>query len=365
MVLNRKSWLFPAIALLVVFGSVLVFSLRSTDQLAGSSAATEPRESERVRVDLAMVVTGGVSEAIKAVGTLQAKESVTIRPEIGGRVTRVLFQNGQQVDKGAVLFMLEDAELKAQVAQTEAELQMARSGYQRMKQLGFEGNQFVSQEQIDQAANKLKMAEASQSLYATRLEKTKMRAPFSGHMGIRRVSPGEYVEPGQALVTLEDMEILNIDFKIPQTFLSRLSMGQSVRLLTDAYPNEEFAGTISALSPRIDEANRAVHVRARVGNADGKLRPGLFANVVVLLDRNEHALLIPEESVVPQGSRTYVYRVVDQTARWTEVELGVRERGMVQVIAGLQAGDVIVRTGHHKLKDGIGVSEAAEGSRKS
>jgi membrane fusion protein, multidrug efflux system len=357
--LNRKSWLFSAIAVVAVFGGVLLFSLRSTEKLADSSVATETSGTDLIRVDVATVITGGVTAAVKAVGTLQAKESVTIRPEIAGRIIRVLFQPGQRVDKGNILFMLDDGELRAQVAQTEAELEIARSGYERMKQLGHEGNQFVSQEQVDQAASKLKSAEATQALYTTRLKKTKITAPFAGHTGIRRVSPGEYVEPGQDLVNLEDMETLNIDFKIPQTFLSRLSVGQSVSLLTDAYPKEEFAGTISALSPRIDEANRAVPVRARVRNPDGKLRPGLFANVIVMLGRNEHALLIPEESVIPQGPRTFVYRVVNQTARWTEIELGAREQGMVQVIAGLQDGDVVVRTGHHKLKDGAGVSENA------
>ncbi|WP_447980421.1 efflux RND transporter periplasmic adaptor subunit [Candidatus Nitrospira bockiana] len=353
--MNRRAWLFTGLVLCTLLGGGLLLSLRSTEKLGGSSAATETPEADLIRVDVAEVVPGSVTEAVKAVGTLQAKEAVTIRPEIAGRVTQVLFESGRRVSKGAVLFMLDDAELRAQAAQTEARLEEARIGYERMRQLGQEGNQFVSQEQIDQAASKLKSAKAEHALNTTRLEKTKILAPFSGHLGIRRVSPGEYVEPGQDLVTLEDLDTLHIDFKVPQTFLSRLSVGQEVRLFTDAYADEEFSGTISALSPRIDEANRAVPVQARVRNPSGKLRPGLFANVTVLLDRNDHALLIPEESVIPQGARTYVYRVVNQTARLTEVELGARERGLVQVLDGLQAGDVVVRTGQHKLQEGMRV----------
>lgn len=323
----------------------------------GTSLANGPDTAAPTVVETTPVTVGRVDEIIQAVGTLEANESVMIRPEIAGLVTRVLFIEGQAVPKGMVLIELDDSELQAHMADAEAQLKIARLTYDRMMQLTGNQNPFVSDQQIDQAISNLGTAKANYALYRTRLAKTRIRAPFAGYVGIRRISPGDYVQIGQDLVNLEDLHTLKIDFKIPETFLNRLSIGQRIEIVTDADPTRSFTGDIYVLDPRVDSSSRAVRVRARVPNAGGMLRPGLFANVNLTLGEHADALLVPEESVIPQHDKNFVYRVHDHTAQWTEVALGMRQGGRVQVLEGLHEDDQIVRVGHHKLKDGAAVAE--------
>ena len=349
----------------IIFSVTAVLTLLMVSYLAtqswnsratGMPGSTSTSANAGVAVELTQVTVGHIAEVVRAVGTLAANESVVIRPEIAGVVTRVLFTEGQAVEKGAVLIELDDTELRAQVAQVEAELKIAHVTYDRMKQLIGAQNNFISQQQIDQAVSALQTAQANHTLYLTRLAKTKIRAPFTGYIGIRRISPGEYIRAGDDLVNLEDLRTLKIDFKIPEAYLNRLSIGQRVNVVTDPYPDHPFTGSVYALDPRIDASSRAARVRATVPNTTAKLRPGLFANVELILGEKDQALLIPEESIVRQRDKTLVYRVTDQTARLTEVGLGAREQGMVEIVTGLGRTDTIVRTGHQKLKDGARVA---------
>lgn len=351
------NWLVVVIALVALIGvSVLLTQSRNK-----ATALPAPDVgASRTQVELAPVTVGRMTEMLHAVGTLEANESVIIRPEIPGLIKRVLFTEGQAVEKGAVLIELDDSELQALVAQAVAELKMARLNHDRMKQLESSQNRFVAQQEIDQAISNLSTAEANHSLYLTRLAKTRIRAPFSGYVGIRRISPGDYVQAGQDLVNLEDLRKLKIDFKIPETYLNRLSVGQQVQIRSDADRGEVFTGQVYVLDPRVDSSSRSVRVRATVTNTATKLRPGLFAEVDLALGQNEQALLIPEEAIILRRDKTYVYRVVNQTARWTEINVGTRERGIVQVLTGLQEQDQVVKVGHHKLKDGAAVMPASE-----
>lgn len=346
----------------ILFLGLVVVSLLLTqgwnDKATDPPKAAEAPAVETIPVELATVAVGRIAEVVRAVGTLEANESVMIRPEIAGLVTRVLFTEGQAVEKGMVMIELDDSELKARLDEADAQLEIARLTYGRMKQLLESHNTFVSQQQIDQAISNLRTAEANHNLYRTRLSKTKIRAPFAGYVGIRRISPGDYVQSGQDLVNLEDIRTLKIDFKIPETFLNRLFVGQRVEVTTDAYPGHTFTGEVYALDPRVDSSSRAVRVRATIPNAGAQLRPGLFAHVKLVLQETDQALLIPEEAVVPQRDRTFVYRVQDDIARWTEVSLGIREQGLVQVLGGLEKQDRVVRVGHQKLRDGARVAAA-------
>lgn len=348
------SWWFGISLLGIGIGTLFFVIVERSDQ--GTGLAHVPQAMPVTNVETVSVVAGRLDETLRAVGTLEANESVMIRPEIPGLITRVLFAEGQSVEKGMALIELDDAELQARIAEASAQLKIARLTYDRMRQLTGTHNPFVSEQQIDQAISGLKMAEANYALYRTRLAKTTIRAPFAGYVGIRRVSPGDYVQPGQDLVNLEDMKTLKIDFKIPETFLGKLSIGQQVFVTTDADPSQPRRGEIYVLDPRVDASSRAIHARARVPNVGESLRPGLFANVKVLLGEAERALLVPEEAVIPQRQKMFVYRVENQTARWTEVGLGLRQEGWVQVLSGLREGDTIVRAGHHKIRDGTVVA---------
>jgi membrane fusion protein (multidrug efflux system) len=354
---RARSWkrlTVSTIAIVVLSGlSLLLLQLWATKS-TGSAAPGAPAVLPAL-VEVVPVAIEAMSERVHAVGTLEANESIMVRPEIAGVVTRVLFTEGQAVEKGMVLIELDDSELQAHVAEAKAQLKIARLTYDRMMQLTGHQNPFISQQQIDQAISSLGSAEANDSLYQTRLAKTRIRAPFPGFVGIRRISPGDYVQPGQDLINLEDLRTLKIDFKIPETFLNRVRAGQQVRITTDADPGAVFLGEIYVVDPRVDSGSRAVRVRARIPNHGEQLRPGLFAAVDLVLHQRDRALVIPEEAVIPQREKTFVYRVLDHTARWTEVTLGVRERGLVEVVSGIDAGEGIVRVGHHKLKDGMTV----------
>lgn len=307
-------------------------------------------------VEVAPVTVGSITESIQAVGTLEAIASITVRPEIAGVIRRIHFRDGQVVERAAPLLELEPEELQSQVNQATAQEKMALLTYERLKRLNDQQDVIVPTQQIDEARMAWHAAAANSLLYTTRLKKTLIRAPFGGTLGLRRVSVGDYVQPGQDIVNLEDLSTLHVDFKVAEVWLSRLHVGQELIVTTDAFPRTAFDGQVTAIDPRVDATNRTVAVRAVIPNPAGTLRPGLFVTVRLNLGEDTHALLIPEEAGFLRQDKAMVYRLEERTARLTEVTLGLRERGMVQVRSGLKEGDHVVRTGTHKLRDGEQVS---------
>ena len=362
---RRTKWLVLIAVLLVM--AIVPFLMMSIRNGNGAHEAGAPGVQQgappafAMPVEVAPVIVGPVTDSVSAVGNLEANESVMIRPEILGRVIRVNFQEGQPIEKGKILIELESGELTAQLAQAEASVEIARLNYDRMKRLIANDN--VSKQELDQTATNLKSAEANYKLFQERLSKTKIRSPFSGYLGTRRVSPGDYVQPGRDIVNLEDLTTLKMNFMVPEMVFSRLAGGQQVEVRVDAFPGQLFRGAVYSIDPRVEELSRTVRVRANIPNPDVKLRPGMFANVSLVLGHVDHALLIPEEAVVPQQDKTFVFRVEDKTARLTEVKLGARERGMVQALDGVQAQDVVVRAGHQKIRDGMPVTAIGEDAK--
>jgi membrane fusion protein (multidrug efflux system) len=194
-----------------------------------------------------------------------------------------------------------------------------------------------------------------------RLAKTEMRAAFPGVMGLRQVSEGAFVAAGTDVVRLEKIDQLKLDFRVPETYVGRLKAGQAVRVLVDAYSEQSFGGSVFALEPAVDEATRTVLARARVGNPELKLRPGMFARVVAQLAVREKAVWIPEAAIVPRGQDSFVFRVVAGKAELVKVQTGVRKVGEVEIARGLAAGDVVVTEGHQRIGPGspVAVMQAA------
>jgi membrane fusion protein (multidrug efflux system) len=354
--LRRSTYLFFA----VLLAASAFFALRWTGVPAIPASDAVNGADEETSVTLAPVLVEHIRQSTKAVGTLHANESIMIRPEIPGRIRQVLFHEGQPVEKDAFLIELDDSELQAELAQSAAQLKVSRLTYERIKQLDLDGNRYVPKQQLDEVAGSLQAAQAAHVLYTTRLAKTKIRAPFAGLTGIRRISPGDFVVAGQDLVNLEDVRTLKIDFKVSETLLRHIVPGQSIEVTTDAYPGETFQGTVYVVDPKVDMSTRSVQARARIPNVNYRLRPGMFAQLTLFLGPQERALLIPEEAVIPQKDKTFVYRAEGGTARWTEVQLGMRTRGYVQVAQGLEEQDVVVRAGHHKLQDGTRIRPLTE-----
>ena len=290
---------------------------------------------------------------VTAVGTLRADETVMVRPEIAGRVETIHFREGQKVRQGETLVTLDQEEYQAQLASSAAQLALEQSSYRRLQDM--DRQQLASQQNLDEAKAKLDTARAQQELNRVRLSKTVIRAPFDGMIGLRKISPGAYVKPGDDIVALESLGAMKLDFRVPETYLARLAVDQRLAARVDAYPEQSFEGTIYAIEPALDEETRTVLLRARLPNPHNQLRPGLFARVSLILERRENALVVPEQAIVPVGQTTFVYRVADGKAVMTPVKLGLRRPGLVEILEGLSAGDLVVTDGQLKIRDGAAV----------
>ncbi|MFO1364133.1 MAG: efflux RND transporter periplasmic adaptor subunit [Burkholderiales bacterium] len=307
-----------------------------------------------VAVEVARVALAVVQEDIDAVGTLRSNEAVVVRPEISGRIERLNFTEGAAVRKGQVIVALDDSVPAAELAQAKANLALAESNFQRTQEL--EKQKFVSATAKDQALNGLRVAQASVQLAEARLARTQIVAPFGGVIGIRQVSVGDYVKEGQDLVTLEDISALKVDFRVPEQLLAALRPGQKVEVTTDALPGRTHVATVDAIDPLVDQAGRAVLLRARLRNNDGQLRPGMFVRTRLIVSQRQDALTVPEEALVPVGADQFVFRVVDGRAQRVRIRTGVRRGGTVEVVEGLAGGDVVVTAGQLKLRDGVPVA---------
>ncbi len=319
---------------------------------AAPAAAGAPKPGMPVRA--VPVKIGDVQSEVTAVGSILADESVIIRPEIDGRIVSLPFNEGQAVPKGAKLVALDAAEYEAQLASAESQERTARQRYERTQDLF--AQKFVSQDALDVAKNELKVAEARVRENKVRVERAYLGAPFSGIVGVRSVSPGAYVKKGDDIVRLENISAVKLDFRIPESYLSRLKTGQSIAVKVDAYPNETFTGKVYALEPVVDEKTRTILLRAKVPNQGTRLRPGMFARVAVLLETRPNSILVPEQAIWPQGKDAFVYKVQDGKAALTKIQLGERRPGEVEVLKGLAPNDMVVTDGQIKLKDGAPVT---------
>ena len=309
---------------------------------------------EAVAVEAAKVVAAPLSEQVTAIGTLLSDEAVTVSSEIPGRLKEIHFQEGQPVVKGAPLFTLDDSVYRAHLADAEAKLKLAEQTHQRASQL-FK-NKYATAQAVDEATSSLAVNTATVELARVQLDKARIVAPFSGIVGLRHVSAGEYITSGQALVNLEAIDPVKADFRVPERFLPAIRVGQTIRIKVDAYPEDVFEGKVYAIDPRLDVAGRSLLVRALVPNKDRRLRPGLFARVTVLLQLKEDALSVPEQAIVPQGDAQYVFKIVNGKVMLTKVVTGTRREGRVEIVDGLSVGDEVVTAGQLKIRDGSAVS---------
>jgi len=298
-----------------------------------------------------------MAQAITAVGSLRSDESITVRPEVAGRISEILFKEGQRVSKGATLIRLDPAVNQAEVQQSRANLKLAQSKYDRAVDLA--KSNFVSGQARDEAENNLRVAEAGLQLAEARLAKMEIKAPFSGVIGLRVVSVGDYVKEGADVVNLESIDPLKVDFRVPEMYLKQVKVGQSLQVQLDAVTGKTFEGSVFAVNPLFDAAGRSIVIRAIVRNTDTSLRPGMFARVRLITRDDQNALVIPEQAIVPQGDEQFVFRVADGRANRVKIEVGQRRDGNVQVLKGLTANDTVVTAGQLKIRDGATVTVAA------
>ena len=304
-------------------------------------------------VETAAVEAIRLPQSITTVGSLRSDESVTLRPEVAGRIAAIQFQEGQRVTRGTTLVRLDAAINQAELQQARANQVLAKSKFDRAVDLS--KSKFISGQARDEAENNLKVAEAALQLVEARLAKTEIKAPFSGIIGLRAVSVGDYVKEGADLVNLESIDPLKVDFRVPEVYLRQVQAGQPLEISLDAYPNKMFEGRVLAVNPLLDAAGRSVVIRAQVKNQDASLRPGMFTRVRLITKDVAEALVVPEEALVPQGNEQFVFKVVDNRAVRAKVDVGQRREGKAEILTGVALGDIIVTAGQQRLRDGAPV----------
>lgn len=325
------------------------------------SPAAGPPGGFAVGVETVKVAGAAFQDDVTAVGSLKSNESVVLRPEIAGRIAAIQFHEGMAVTRDSVLVALDASTQSAELKQAQANLALAQANYKRTEDL-FE-RKFVSARAKDEAAVNLKVLEAALALAEAKFQKTQIRAPFAGIVGIRNVAVGDYVKEGQDLINLEDIGTLKVDFRLPEGLLTRLRKGQAVEVASDALPGQRFKGTVDAIDPLLDASGRAVSLRARLANPELKLRPGMFVRVRLAFGEERSALAVPEEALVPAGSDNFVFRVVDGKAQRAPVKIGQRRGAVVEIVEGLKAGDEVVTAGQLKLRDGVPVRPVQAGAK--
>ncbi|PKM24466.1 MAG: efflux transporter periplasmic adaptor subunit [Gammaproteobacteria bacterium HGW-Gammaproteobacteria-13] len=318
-----------------------------------SLASVQAQANEGPLVEVVKVERSLVRDELVTFGSLRPDESVMIRPEIAGRIAQLHFREGQRVEAGALLVSLDDSITRAELAQARANLNLAEKNFERAQMLFKRGAS--NAQALDEASAQQQASRASLALSQARLDKTRILAPYDGVLGLRAVSPGDYLSEGQDIVNLEVLDPLKVDFRIPQKAVSQIRLKQVIEISLDAYPGERFTGEIFAINPRLDEAGRSQAIRAHISNSDGRLSPGQFVRVSVILAERPNALVIPEEAIMPVGEQLLVNLVVDGKVELREVKLGKRLAGKVEVLEGLQGDETLISAGWQKVRAGAPV----------
>jgi membrane fusion protein, multidrug efflux system len=319
------------------------------------AAASAPRPPA---VEAAKVEIMKLTDDTQAVGSLRSRQGVVVRPEVSGRITQLNFKDGDRVRKGQLLVQLDDQLQLAQVQQSQAELSIARANHQRNQELVAQN--FISKRSVDESAANLEVAQARLALSKATAARLKVMAPFDGTVGIRTANVGDYLKDGADVVNIEDIDAVFVDFRLPERFQNKVKKGQTAGVSLDALPGSKFVAFVQAVDPLIDTNGRSVGVRACIDNRQLRLRPGMFARVTAVFGERDQAKVVPEEAIVPQGQRVVVYKVVDgknkdeKIAQRVEVKLGIRRPGRVEILEGIDEGDMIVTAGQQRLqRDGM------------
>ena len=312
-----------------------------------------PGGGRPVPVVVAKVVLDEFIDSIEAVGTAKARESLTVRSKVTETISRINFTDGQSVEAGDILVELTVDEAGADLDEARAALVEAEKQYERVSDLVNRG--ISTSSNLETALSVRDQARARVDSVEIRVADRLIRAPFSGVLGFRMVSPGTLVGPSDVITTLDDISVINVDFSVPETFIGSLTTGLDVTAKSAAFPENEFRGIITAIDTRIDPSTRAVMIRAEIPNPDLILRPGMLMTTKVLKNRRQ-SLMLPEETLVPVRDQVFVFVVKDgergKTVERRRIEIGARRPGSVEVLSGLERGEEVVTEGTHRVRPG-------------
>lgn len=334
----------------LVLGALTVIKLvyfkgTPTDSSPGPKGQGQP-------ANVAVFVVSGqeFSERILVTGTVLANEEVELRPEASGKITQLLFKEGDKVSKGQLLVKINDADLRAQLKKLQFELKLAEEKESRQKKLlDIRG---ISQEEYDIALNELNVLKADIDFTMAQIAKTEVHAPFNGTVGLKSVSEGSYVSPTVKIATVQELDPVKIMFSIPEKYASRIRKGDVIKFTVQGGVKEEFEGKVYAIEPKIDIATRTLQVLAVSPNKERKIFPGAFANISFVLKSSSNTLLIPSEAVIPELKGQRVFIVKNGKAESVKVETGTRTDKNIEIISGLNNGDTLIVAGFMQLKPG-------------
>ena len=304
-------------------------------------------------VEVAVAQEDTVIEEISATGEIEAVQAIELRPEVEGRLVEIFAREGREVTRGTPLFKVDDAELRAQVAQLEAERELARQALERTRRLMEENASSEADLETAQANERSKAAQLE--LQQVRLDRTVVRAPFTGVVGERLVSLGDYVNTSTRLVTLQTVDPQRAAFDVPERYAPQLRVGQEVSFEVAAVADREFFGVVDFVNPVVQQPARTIRVKAMVRNRDRSLKAGMFIEARLTTRVIPDAVVIPEDAILPLQGADFVWVIVDGAATRRQVELGVRTPGMVQIRSGVEAGEQVVVGGLERLMEGAPV----------
>lgn len=314
--------------------------------------------ADAISVEVAKVIQAPVPKQIEALGSLVANQVATISSEVDGRVEKIYFKDGQQVAEGMPIIQLDDAKDKADYDSAIAALNVAKNHYSRAQLVFNEGA--ISKQDLEQLKADVESKSADVKTNLVSLNQKKLTAPFLGSLGAFKVHEGDFISKGDELVTIVNIDKLKVTYAIPEVLRPELKLGQQVEIKSHAYPKKTFYGTVTFISPSIDVATRSVQIQAQVNNDDNLLSPGMFVSIIQDISIEKTALIIPSQSLVADLQGYQVYKITNNTAELTRVEIGTQFNGKAQVTKGLKEGDIIVIAGQQKLEDGSKVSVVSE-----
>lgn len=295
-----------------------------------------------------------VSESISLVGSIAPNEMVDVKSEVDGLVTTINFAEGGRVEKDQLLVALDQTRFVAQLSEAEANLKLARTSFDRTKQLYTD--KLISQQEYDQSSAVFAANEAGVDLRRRELKNAKILAPFGGIAAARLVSPGQVISRSTPLTTVVDIDTVKVEVNVPERYLGQLKNGQKIAFKVAAFPKDEFTGEVFFISPQLEAATRTALVKARIENLGGKLRGGMFANLDLSLQLRELALLVPETAIINNADVTMVFAIAaNGTAVMKPVKIGLRIAGRAEILSGLSPGEMVVVEGTQKLRPGATV----------
>ena len=336
-----------ALAILAVLAAPKLIQLRRTDKPTAAAPS-----GKILRVQVHRVVPIRLTERLATTGTLRANEEVEIVSEISGKISAIRFEEGSRVTAGELLLKIDDSELLAERQQALYRVELAERAETRQQQLLEDG--VISGENYDVTLGELNVLRAEHQLIEAQLLKTEIRAPFSGILGLRWVSPGSYLSPQTRIASLHDLDPVKLDFTVPEKYSALMRVGDEISFAVEGF-ERTFGGTIYAIEPSVDASTRSLRMRARCPNSDGALVPGTFANVDLVVRSVPEALTVPSIAIIPElgGKKVFVYH--DGTAEPRTVETGIRAENSVQITSGLAEGDLVITSGILQLKPGLEV----------